>query len=116
MIFDYGLFADLPKLVVACDFSLNSFKIKRGILPLLTKHDPNLKTTCHVKLKCFSSTKLLENLLLSKCLQYVAGTFSKLCHENSNITQNHLQKLGLRLQESCNNTLARKFNLSFKLC
>ena len=28
---------------------------------------PNLKTTCHIKLKFFLCTKLLENLLLEKC-------------------------------------------------
>ena len=30
---DYGLFTNLPRIVVACDFSLKSFKFKRGILP-----------------------------------------------------------------------------------
>ena len=29
---------------------------------------PNLKTTCHIKLKFFLWTKLLENLLLAKYL------------------------------------------------
>ena len=29
---------------------------------------PNLKTTCHIKLKCFLWTKLIENLLLGKYL------------------------------------------------
>ena len=29
---------------------------------------PNLKTTCHIKLKFFLWTKLLENLVLAKCL------------------------------------------------
>ena len=29
---------------------------------------PDLKTTCHIKLKFFLSTKLLENLLLAKYL------------------------------------------------
>ena len=35
--FDYGLFADLPIIIVAHDFSPNSFKLTRGILPPLTK-------------------------------------------------------------------------------
>ena len=34
---------------------------------------PNLKTTCHIKLKCFLWTKLLENLLLAKYLTPVAA-------------------------------------------
>ena len=34
--FDYGLFTKLPRMIVAYDFSPNSFKLKRGILPLLT--------------------------------------------------------------------------------
>ena len=34
---------------------------------------PNLKTTCHIKLKLFLWTKLLENLLLAKYLISVAA-------------------------------------------
>ena len=34
---------------------------------------PNLKTTCHIKLKFFLSTKLVENLFLAKCLISVAA-------------------------------------------
>ena len=33
--FDYGLFTNLPRIIVACDFSPSSFKLKRGILSLL---------------------------------------------------------------------------------
>ena len=33
----------------------------------------NLKTTCHIKLKFFLWTKLLENLVLAKYLIYVAA-------------------------------------------
>ena len=36
--FDYGLFTNLPKINVAHDLSLSSFKLKRGILPPLTKY------------------------------------------------------------------------------
>ena len=54
--------------IVACNFSPSSFKLKRGILPLLTKYYPNLKTSCHIKPKFFLWTKLLENLLLAKYL------------------------------------------------
>ena len=35
---------------------------------------PNLKTTCHIKLKFFLWTKLLENLLLAKYLISVAAS------------------------------------------
>ena len=38
---------------------------------------PNLKTTCHIKLKFFLWTKLLENLLLVKYLLSVAAPLSK---------------------------------------
>ena len=46
---------------------------------------PNLKTTCHIKLKFFLWTKLLENLLLAKYLISVAaplifGKFSTISH------------------------------------
>ena len=36
--FNYGLFTNLPRINVARDFSPSSFKLKRGILPLLTKY------------------------------------------------------------------------------
>ena len=64
--FDYGLFANLPRIIVSHDFSPSSLKLRRGILPLLTNTYPNLKTTCHIKLKFFLWTKLLKNLLLAK--------------------------------------------------
>ena len=38
--FDYGLFTNLPRIIVACDFSQSSFRLRRGILPLLTKYVP----------------------------------------------------------------------------
>ena len=34
--FDYGLFTNLSRIVKFTDFSASSFKLKRGILPLLT--------------------------------------------------------------------------------
>ena len=49
--FDYGLFTNLPRIIVTCDFS---------------PRYPNLKTTCHIKLKFFLWTKLIEKLLLAK--------------------------------------------------
>ena len=35
--FDYGLFTNLPRMIVTCDFSPSPFKLERGILPILTK-------------------------------------------------------------------------------
>ena len=34
--FDYGLFTNLPRIIVACDFYPISFNLKRVILPLLS--------------------------------------------------------------------------------
>ena len=69
---DYGLFKNFPRIVVACDFSQSSFKLRSGILPLLTKYVYYLKTTCRIKLKFLLRTKLLKNLLLAKYLISVA--------------------------------------------
>ena len=33
-----GLFTNLPRIIVASHFSPSSFKLKRGILPLLAKY------------------------------------------------------------------------------
>ena len=74
--FYYGLFANLPRIIVACDFSPSLFKLKRAILPLLKSRYSNFKTTCHVKLKFFLWTKLLDNLLLAKYLISDTGTLS----------------------------------------
>ena len=65
--FDFSLFTNLPRIIITCDFSPSSFKLKRGILPLLTKY-PSLKTTYHIKLIFFLCSKPLYNLLLAKCL------------------------------------------------
>ena len=70
--FDYGLFTNLPRIIVACDFPQSSFKLRRGILPLLAKKVSYLKTTCHIKLKFFLWTKLLEDLLFARYLISVA--------------------------------------------
>ena len=69
--FKYALFTKSPRKFVARDFSSTSIKLKRGILPPLTKKVFNLKTTCHIKPKFFFWTKLLENLLLTK--YFVSG-------------------------------------------
>ena len=71
--FDYGLFTNLPRIIVACDFSPSSFKLRRGVLPLLAKY-ASLKTTCHNKLKFFLRTELLEILPLAKHVRSVTAT------------------------------------------
>ena len=58
--FDYGLFTNLPKIIDS-----NSEEI--SYLSWQNKY-PNFKTTCHIKLKFFLWTKLLESLLLGKYL------------------------------------------------
>ena len=65
--FDYDLFTNLPGIIVAHDFSPSSIKLKRGILPLLTKYVFQLENYS-LKLKFFLWTKLLENLLLATYL------------------------------------------------
>ena len=51
---------------------------------------PNLKTTCHIKLKFFLWTKLLENLLQAKYLISVAAplTFQSL-HQHAKLSSVH---------------------------
>ena len=71
--FNYDLFINLAIIIIACDFSLSLFILKRGILPALTNSNPYLKTTFHIKLKFFLWAKLLESLLLAKYLISVAA-------------------------------------------
>ena len=66
--FDYGLFTNLPRIIVTCDFS---------------PRYPNLKTTCHIKLKFFLWTKLIENLLLPKYLISVTAHLMKIAEISS---------------------------------
>ena len=47
--FNYGLFTNLPRIIVACDFSQSSFKLKKG----RQYKCPSLKTTCDIKPKFF---------------------------------------------------------------
>ena len=51
--FDYGLFTNLPIVFVACDFSPSSFKVKRGILPLLAKYVSYLENYLSYQAKNF---------------------------------------------------------------
>ena len=67
----YGLFTNLPRIIVACDFSPSSFKLKEVSYLSWQNAYPNFKTTCHKKLKCFSWIKLLEYLLLVKHLKHL---------------------------------------------
>ena len=78
--FDYDLFTNLLRIIVICDFSPSSFNLRRGILTLLTKYVSELGNYlyhCHIKLKIFFWTKLLENLILAKYLITVAATLKK---------------------------------------
>ena len=61
---DYGLFTNLPRIIVPCDFSEFIQTQKRYPIAWQNMY-PNLKTTSHIKLKFFLWTKLLENLLLA---------------------------------------------------
>ena len=64
-------------MIVACDFS--RFHSNSKEVSYLSRQNtyPNLKTTCHMKLKFFLWTKLLEYLLLVKYLLYVAATLTQ---------------------------------------
>ena len=68
--FDYGLFTNLPRILVARDFSSNSEEV-----PYLSWQNtyPSLKATCLIMLKFSLWTKLLENVLLAKHLISVAA-------------------------------------------
>ena len=64
--FDYGLFTNLPRIIVA-------FIQTQRRYPTSLDTYPNLKTTCHIQLKFFLWTKIIENLLLAKYLISVAA-------------------------------------------
>ena len=66
--FNYGLFTNLPTTIAPHDF-LRVYSNSKDVSYLSWQNTyPNLKTTCHIKLKCFLWTKLLEILLLAKYL------------------------------------------------
>ena len=50
---DYGLFTNLPRIVKFTDFSPSSFKLKRGILPLLRKYVSYLENCLSYQAKIF---------------------------------------------------------------
>ena len=68
MEFDYCLFTNLPRIIVACNFSRFHWNSKEVSYFSWQKKYPNLKTTCHIKLKLFLWIKLEEILLLAKYL------------------------------------------------
>ena len=72
--FNYDLFTNLPKIIVACDFLQVHSNSKEVFYLSCQNRYPNLKTTCRFKLKFFLWTKLLERLLLAKYLIYIAAT------------------------------------------
>ena len=112
--FDYGLLTNLPRIIAAC-FLPSSFRLKRGILPLVTKYLSYceemhiLKTTCHIKLRFFLWTKLQEKLLLVKYLIFVAATLILLKKRHYSTFQNKSSEIS-RIQ------IAEKLFHFFFLC
>ena len=47
------LLTNLPRIIVACDFSPSSFKLKRGIVPLLKKYVSQLENYLSYQAKFF---------------------------------------------------------------
>ena len=106
--FDFVLFTNLPRIVVAHDFSPSSFKPKRSILPLMTKYVPWLANY----LSHFFWTKLQENLLLEKYVKSVAAPLNKLNNYHLNINfafelekNNKINFLGGLIKRVNNNNL-----------
>ena len=64
---------NLSRIIIACDFSPSSFRLKRSILSPLTKTYLNLKTVCHVKLNFSCKLNSQKNWLLTKCLSVAAA-------------------------------------------
>ena len=64
---------NLPRIIAAGEFSPSSSNSKEVSYLSWQNTTPNLKTTCHIKLKFFLWTKLLEYLLLAKYLISVAA-------------------------------------------
>ena len=51
--FDYGLFTNSRRIIIACNFSSSSFKVKWGILPFLTKYESLLENYLPYQAKFF---------------------------------------------------------------
>ena len=66
---------NLSRIIIACDFSPSSFRLKRSILSPLTKTYLNLKTVCHVKLNFSCKLNSQKNRLLTKYLLSVTAAW-----------------------------------------
>ena len=72
--FDYSLFTNLSRILSPATF-LRVHSNSKEVSHLSWQNTyPNLKTTCHMKLKLFLWAKFLEYLLLAKYLIFVAAT------------------------------------------
>ena len=72
--FDYGLLKDLPIIILTLTTFLQVHANSKEVSYLSWQNMyPNLKTTCHIKLKLFLWTKLLVKLFLAKYLISVAA-------------------------------------------
>ena len=88
--FDYGLFTKFIE-NYCCSWLFSEFTQTQKSYPTSWQNMyPNLKTTCHIKLKFFLWTKLLENLLQAKYLTSVAAplTFQSL-HQHAKFSSVH---------------------------
>ena len=68
--YDFGLCTELSRMIVVCNFSLSSFKLREGIQPALTKFLNKFskwKTTCYIKpnFSCGIFLFLLAKYLIS---------------------------------------------------
>ena len=97
LVFDLGLFTKVPRIIVANDFSPNSFKLKRGILPD-SLNKINILTWRLLVISSqnfFLLTNLFENLLPAKYLISVAATIIK--------RANNILSTGRSLEAAINN-------------
>ena len=105
--FSFGLFTNLPIIIVARDF-LRVYSNSKQVyyLPLQNSY-PNLKSTCHIKLKFFLWAKLLENFLVTKYLMSVLVSFILLklfqsCFANAETTSVNMRLLNFHFQSNIN--------------
>ena len=75
--FDYGLFTNIPKIVKFTDFSPSSFKLKRGILPLLTKYVSQLGNYLSYQAKIFLVNLTPKELAPCKISHICCCTFKQ---------------------------------------
>ena len=82
--FDYGLFTNLPRIIIPHDFSPSSFKLKRGILPLLPKYVSWLENYLSYQAKKFFVNYAPTELTPCK--------ISHICHCTFNTTYQNSKK------------------------